>query len=125
MGNNGYKRLAKYAPGSELIDERNHYLVLDVFKCEYDGHAYEILDYDTKQTLIRHRFKIEKMSFLKLINIGNYRLLHGDTEDEEKAKDDRKAKIQEALNFIKRSLLDPKIFGSQSGPGKGISGGSK
>lgn len=80
----GYKRKAKFAPGSELIDETNHFLVIDIIKdCEPGSYLYKVYDYDTKQTTSRVPYKIEKMSFLNLVNIGNYRLLHGDVDGEE------------------------------------------
>ena len=46
----GYKRKAKFAPGSELIDETNHFLVIDIIKDSEPGsYLYKVYDYDTKE----------------------------------------------------------------------------
>ena len=91
----GYKRKAKFAPGSELIDETKHLLVADVVKCDYSGYAYKVYDFDKKDTKVLSPLSIEKMSFLGLINIGNFRLLHGDVDGEEKTYQKPKIEIRQ------------------------------
>ena len=88
MSKQGFRRLAKFGPGAELLDEFNHFIVMDVTKTPV-GYGYKVLNLDSKEFNYMSPHKIEKMSFLGLVNVGNLRLLHGDVDGEEKKQENK------------------------------------
>lgn len=72
----GYLRLAKFGPGSLLLDGHREYVVVNVVKEGKGFYSYQVFDKETGYLKKLHSYQVEKMEKIGLVNAGNLRILY-------------------------------------------------